>query len=235
MENIFGLNSPHEKEDDNLVIKSSKTDDDSKEMPKKVAKPSRKPGKKENGKSQLPINDRPRRQMKRKIPENEGANRLDEEAEETETEVEAEPDVEVQPEIEVELEPEVEPRRRVGARAAATAARSSLKEPTLSSKLRQGDCASNSKPKEITVGTTKKKNNNKALKTDEIAQMLNSDDEEAVEVAQAKKRATSKKVQKQMVSTSCTAKTVLKHGTEDSLKTAEIAQMLNDDEEGEGE
>merc|ERR1712008_344109 len=67
-----------------------------------------------------------------------------------------------------------------------------------------------------------------------IAQMLNSDDEEEVEAAPAKKRATSKKVQKQMVSTSCTAKTVLKHGTEDSLKTAEIAQMLNDDE-GEGE
>ena len=70
MENIFGLNSPHEK-DDNLAIKSSKTDDDSKEMPKKFAKPSRKPVKKEDGKSQLPINDRPRRQMKRKISENE--------------------------------------------------------------------------------------------------------------------------------------------------------------------
>merc|ERR1711935_745215 len=136
-------------------------DDDSKETPKKVAKPSRKPVKKEDEKSQLPINDRPRRQMKRKIPENE-----------------------------------------------------------------------DSKPKEITVGTTKKKTNNKALKTDEIAQMLNSDDEE-VEVAPAKKRATTKKVQKQMVSTSCTAETVLKHGTEDSLKTDEIAQMLNDDEEGE--
>ena len=70
MENIFGLNSPHEK-DDNLAIKSSKTDDDSKEIPKKFAKPSRKPVKKEDGKSQLPINDRPRRQMKRKISENE--------------------------------------------------------------------------------------------------------------------------------------------------------------------
>merc|ERR1712129_592747 len=163
MENIFGLNSPHEKEDDNLVIKSSKTDDDSKEMPKKVAKPSRKPGKKENGKSQLPINDRPRRQMKRKIPENEGANRLDEEAEETETEVEAEPDVEVQPEIEVELEPEVEPRRRVGARAAATAARSSLKEPTLSSKLRQGDRASISVYDDFVPGT-KRKSDRKSAK-----------------------------------------------------------------------
>merc|ERR1712008_633953 len=121
----------------------------------------------------------------------------------------------------------VEPRRRVGARAAATAARSSLKEPTLSSKLRQGDRASNSKPKEITVGTTKKNNNNKALKTDEIAQMLNDDEEE--EEVPAKKRATRKKVQKQLVSTSCTTETVLKHGTEDSLKTDEIAQMLNDD------
>merc|ERR1712008_607367 len=75
--------------------------------------------------------------------------------------------------------------------------------------------------------------NNKALKTDEIAQMLNSDDEEAVEVAPAKKRATTKKVQKQMVSTSCTTETVLKHGTEDSLKTDKIAQMLNDDEKEE--
>merc|ERR1711935_1032171 len=137
-------------------------DDDSKETPKKVAKPSRKPVKKEDEKSQLPINDRPRRQMKRKIPENE-----------------------------------------------------------------------DSKPKEITVGTTKKKTNNKALKTDEIAQMLNSDDEEEVEVAPAKKSATRKRVQKQTVSTSCTAETVLKHGTEDSLKTDEIAQMLNDDEEKE--
>merc|ERR1712083_672706 len=135
MENIFGLNSPHEK-DDNLAIKN----DDSKEMPKKVAEPSRKPVKKEDGKSQLPIIDRPRRQMKRKISENE-----------------------------------------------------------------------DSKPKEKTVGMTKKKSN-KALKTDEIAQMLNSDDEEAVEVATAKKRATSKKVQKQMVSTSYPAETVLKHG-----------------------
>ena len=72
MENIFGLNSPHEKEDNDLAIKNSKTDDDdSKEMPKKVAKPSRKPVKKEDDKSQLPINDRPRRQMKRKISENE--------------------------------------------------------------------------------------------------------------------------------------------------------------------
>ena len=114
MENIFGLNSPHEK-DDNLAIKSSKTDDiqkesttmnqvdvemstnrsdidassqsefngfssvdenistteDSKEIPRKFAKPSRKPVKKEDGKSQLPIIDRPRRQMKRKISENE--------------------------------------------------------------------------------------------------------------------------------------------------------------------
>ena len=40
-------------------------------MPKKVGKPSRKPVKKEDEKSQLPINDRPRRQMKRKISENE--------------------------------------------------------------------------------------------------------------------------------------------------------------------
>ena len=64
--------------------------------------------------------------------------------------------------------------------------------------------------------------------------MLNSDDDEEVEVAPAKKRATTKKVQKQMVSTSCTAETVLKHGNEDSLKTDEIAQMLNDDEEEEG-
>ena len=64
--------------------------------------------------------------------------------------------------------------------------------------------------------------------------MLNSDDDEEVEVAPAKKRATTKKVQKQMVSTSCTAETVLKHGNEDSLKTDEIAQMLNDDgDEGE--
>ena len=61
--------------------------------------------------------------------------------------------------------------------------------------------------------------------------MLNSDDDEEVEVAPAKKRATTKKVQKQMVSTSCTAETVLKHGTENSLKTDEIAQMLNDEEE----
>ena len=63
--------------------------------------------------------------------------------------------------------------------------------------------------------------------------MLDSEDEE-VEVAPAKKRATTKKVQKQMVSTSCPAETVLKHGTENSLKTDEIAQMLNDDKE-EGE
>jgi len=162
MENIFGLNSPHEKEDNNLAIESSKTDDDdSKEMPKKVGKPSRKPVQKEDEKSQLPINDRPRRQMKRKISENEDS-------------------------------------------------------------------------EEKIEGTTKKKPNNKALKTDEIAQMLNSDDDEEVEVAPAKKRATTKKVQKQMVSTSCTAETVLKHGTENSLKTDEIAQMLNDDEEEEG-
>merc|ERR1712051_97491 len=54
MEKIFGLNSPHEKEDNNLAIESSKTDDDdSKEMPKK---PSRKPVKKVDEKSQLPIN-----------------------------------------------------------------------------------------------------------------------------------------------------------------------------------
>merc|ERR1712083_371754 len=63
--------------------------------------------------------------------------------------------------------------------------------------------------------------------------MLDSEDEE-VEVAPAKKRATTKKVQKQMVSTSCPAETVLKHGSENSLKTDEIAQMLNDDKE-EGE
>ena len=73
-----------------------------------------------------------------------------------------------------------------------------------------------------------------SLKTDEIAQMLNSDDEGEGEVP-AKKRATRKKVQKQMVSTSCPAETVLKHGTENSLKTDEIAQMLNSDDEGEGE
>ena len=162
-ESSFALNSLHKK-DNNLAIRTSKTDDDSKEMPKKVAKTSRKPVKKEDEKSQLPINDRPRRQMKRKIPEDEA-----------------------------------------------------------------------SKPKETTVGTTKKKINNKALKTDEIAQMLNSDDEE-VEVAPAKKRATTKRVQNQMITTSCTAKTVLKHGTEDSLKTDEIAQKLtqmfkSDDEE----
>merc|ERR1712051_1081781 len=163
MEKIFGLNSPHEKEDNNLAIKSSKTDDDddSKEMPKKVGKPSRKPVQKEDEKSQLPINDRHRRQMKRKISETEDS-------------------------------------------------------------------------KEKTVGTTKKKTSNKALKTDEIAQMLNSDDDEEVEVAPAKKRATRKKVQKPMVSTSRTAETVFKHGTENSLKTDEIAQMLNDDEEEEG-
>ena len=41
--------------------------------------------------------------------------------------------------------------------------------------------------------------------------MLNSDDDEEVEVAPAKKRATTKKVQKQMVSTSCPAETVLQH------------------------
>ena len=162
-ESSFALNSPHKKEDNNLALKTSKTDDDSKEMPKKVAKTSRKPVKKVDEKSQLPINDRPRRQMKRKMPEDEI-----------------------------------------------------------------------SKPKEITVGTTKKKNNNKALKTDEIAQMLNSDEEEEV-VAPAKKRATAKKVQKQMVGTPCPDETVLKHGTEDSLKTDEIAQMLNNDDEEEEE
>jgi len=37
-----------------------------------------------------------------------------------------------------------------------------------------------------------------------------------------------------MVSISGTSETVLKHGTENSLKTDEIAQMLNDDEEEEG-
>merc|ERR1712166_1068425 len=81
-------------------------------------------------------------------PENEGASRLDEEEEEAEetetTEVEAEP------------EPEVEPRRRGGARAAATAARSSLKEPTLGSKLRQGDRASNSVYDDFVPGTKRK-------------------------------------------------------------------------------
>jgi len=102
-------------------------------------------------------------------PENEGANRLDEEAEETENEDEAEPDVEVQPEIEVapevevEPEPEVEPRRRGGARAAATAARSSLKEPTLGSKLRQGDRASNSVYDDFVPGT-KRKSDRKSAK-----------------------------------------------------------------------
>ena len=96
-------------------------------------------------------------------PENEGANRLDEEAEETETEIEAEPDVEVQPEVEVEPEPEVEPRRRGGARAAATAARSSLKEPTLGSKLRQGDRASNSVYDDFVPGT-KRKSDRKSAK-----------------------------------------------------------------------
>merc|ERR1712172_162561 len=90
-------------------------------------------------------------------PENEGANRLDEEAEETENEDEAEPEVEAAP------EPEVEPRRRGGARAAATAARSSLKEPTLGSKLRQGDRASNSVYDDFVPGT-KRKSDRKSAK-----------------------------------------------------------------------
>ncbi len=101
-------------------------------------------------------------------PENEEANRLDEEEAE-ETEIEAEPDVDVQPEVdvvpevEVEPEPEVEPRRRGGARAAATAARSSLKEPTLGSKLRQGDRASNSVYDDFVPGT-KRKSDRKSAK-----------------------------------------------------------------------
>merc|ERR1712172_356171 len=63
--------------------------------------------------------------------------------------------------------------------------------------------------------------------------MLNDDEEE--EEVLVKKHATRKKVQKQMVSTSCPAETVSKHGTENSLKTDEIAQMLNDDKEEEEE
>merc|ERR1712037_205628 len=80
-----------------------------------------------------------------------------------ETEIEAEPEVEVAPEVEVEPEPEVEPRRRGGARAAATAARSSLKEPTLGSKLRQGDRASNSVYDDFVPGT-KRKSDRKSAK-----------------------------------------------------------------------
>ena len=71
------------------------------------------------------------------------------------------PEVEVAPEVEVE--PEVEPRRRGGARAAATAARSSLKEPTLGSKLRQGDRASNSVYDDFVPGT-KRKSDRKSAK-----------------------------------------------------------------------
>merc|ERR1712129_360870 len=85
-----------------------------------------------------------------------------------------------------------------------------------------------------TAKTVLKHGTEDSLNTDEIAQMLNDDDEEEEEVP-AKKRATRKKVQKQMVSTSCTTETVLKHGTEDSLKTDEIAQMVNDDDEEEEE
>ena len=73
------------------------------------------------------------------------------------------PEVEVAPEVEAEPEPEVEPRRRGGARAAATAARSSLKEPTLGSKLRQGDRASNSVYDDFVPGT-KRKSDRKSAK-----------------------------------------------------------------------
>ena len=58
-ESSFALNSPLKK-DATLAMKTSKTDEDPKAMPKKAAKTSQKPVKKEDDKSQLPINDRPR-------------------------------------------------------------------------------------------------------------------------------------------------------------------------------
>ena len=78
-----------------------------------------------------------------------------------ETEVEVQSETEIQPEPEVQTEPEVqseseEPRRRGGSRAAAQAARNSLKEPTLGSKLRQGDPVGNSVYNDFVPGTKRK-------------------------------------------------------------------------------
>jgi len=78
-----------------------------------------------------------------------------------ETEDEIQPEPEVQPEPEAQTEPEVqseseEPRRRGGSRAAAQAARNSLKEPTLGSKLRQGDPVGNSVYNDFVPGTKRK-------------------------------------------------------------------------------
>ena len=78
-----------------------------------------------------------------------------------ETDVEVQSETEIQPEPEVQTEPEVqseseEPRRRGGSRAAAQAARNSLKEPTLGSKLRQGDPVGNSVYNDFVPGTKRK-------------------------------------------------------------------------------
>ena len=80
---------------------------------------------------------------------------------EVQSETEIQPEPEVQPEAEVQTEPEVqaeseEPRRRGGSRAAAQAARNSLKEPTLGSKLRQGDPVGNSVYNDFVPGTKRK-------------------------------------------------------------------------------
>jgi len=89
-------------------------------------------------------------------PDNEEEDGLEEEPPlPPETEPEIEPEPEVAPEPEVEPEPE-EPRRRGGSRAAAQAARNSLKEPTLGSKLRQGDPVGNSVYNDFVPGTKRK-------------------------------------------------------------------------------
>ena len=103
-------------------------------------------------------------------PENEEENRLEEELplplpsqpELRQDEPEVQPGTLAQSEPEVQRESE-EPRRRGGSRAAAQAARSSLKEPTLGSKLRQGDPVSNSVYNDF-VPNTKRKSDRKSSK-----------------------------------------------------------------------
>ena len=61
-----------------------------------------------------------------------------------------------------------EPRRR-GSRAAAAAARSSLKEPTLNSKLRQGDPSSTSVYDDFVPGTKRKSSSSEAKSSSKSA------------------------------------------------------------------
>ena len=58
-----------------------------------------------------------------------------------------------------------EPRRRGGSRAAAKAARGALKEPTLGSKLRQGDPSSNSVYDNFVPGTKRKSDQKSSRKS----------------------------------------------------------------------